>query len=36
MTKVDPRAVRVKIFLMVVGIQMNQKELNNTFMMISN
>ena len=40
MTKVDLRAVRVKIYVMVVdpqkGIQMNRKELTNTFMMIFN
>ena len=40
-TKVDPPTVRVKIFLMPVdpyniGIQMNQKELTKTYMMISN
>ena len=37
-SKVDPRAVRIKIFLMFVdpGIQMNQKELTKAFMMISN
>ena len=39
-TKVDPHTVRVKIFPTAVthdiGIQMNQKELIKTFMMISN
>ena len=39
-SEVEPRTVRVKIFIMTVahniGIQMNQKELTKTFMMISN
>ena len=39
-TKVDPRTVKVEIFLMAVdpyyiGIQMNWEELAKTFMMIS-
>ena len=41
MTNIDPRTVRIKIFIITVdplymGIQMNQKELTKTFMMISN
>ena len=38
-SKVDPRTVRFKIFLMAadnIDIQMNRKELTKTFMMISN
>ena len=39
-TKVNPHTVRVQIFIMAVthniGIQMNQKDLTKTFMMISN
>ena len=37
MSKVDPRTVRVKIYNgHYIGIQVNQKELTKTFMMISN
>ena len=35
-TTVDPRAEGVHFFIIVEGIQMNQKELTKIFMMISN
>ena len=35
-SKVYARTVRINIFPMVIGIQMNQRELTKTFMMISN
>ena len=35
-SKVDPGAIKVKNISNGIGIQMNQKELTKTFMMISN